>query len=83
MNLVGDLQTIRKDCNEQTVAVRAPHNKNAGLIDLLAEAKLDRYPLRSRTVGSSLPFSGLSFFMPHTYIHSPDEQSLSILRSRS
>lgn len=27
MKLVGDLQTIRKDCNEQMLAIRARHNK--------------------------------------------------------
>jgi hypothetical protein len=42
MKLVGDLQTIRKDCNEQMLAVRARHNKNARPIDVLAEPKLDR-----------------------------------------
>ena len=32
MKLVGDLQTIRKDCNEQMLAVRAHHNKRARAI---------------------------------------------------
>jgi hypothetical protein len=32
MKLVSDLQTIRKDCNEQMLAVRARHNK---MLDLL------------------------------------------------
>jgi hypothetical protein len=27
MKLVGDLQTVRKDCNEQMLAVRARHDK--------------------------------------------------------
>jgi hypothetical protein len=27
MKLVGDLQAIRKDCNEQMLAIRARHNK--------------------------------------------------------
>jgi hypothetical protein len=27
MKLVGDLQIIRKDCNEQMLALRARHNK--------------------------------------------------------
>jgi hypothetical protein len=27
MRLVGDLQTVRKDCNEQMLAVRARHDK--------------------------------------------------------
>ena len=40
MKLVGDLQTIRKDCNEQMLAVRAHHNKSAGSIDVLAQPKL-------------------------------------------
>jgi hypothetical protein len=27
LKLVGDLQTVRKDCNEQMLAVRARHDK--------------------------------------------------------
>jgi hypothetical protein len=51
-----------------STSAAATYKTTARLIDVLAEPQLGNFPLRSCAVGSSLPFSRLSLFVPHTYI---------------